>query len=130
MADAEPNRYVDEALAERLYKRAKAKRWRLPRDAFASALEASCTKAFPEGDPGSHELSRYMDALHLEDLALACACALGEHAAWDHFVIAMRPSLYRAADALDPSAAPASWPTRSTPSCMGSITAAKHGIRC
>jgi len=103
MADAEPNRYVDEALAERLYKRAKAKRWRLPRDAFASALEASCTKAFPEGDPGSHELSRYMDALHLEDLALACACALGEHAAWDHFVIAMRPSLYRAADALDPS---------------------------
>ena len=94
---------VDADLAERLYQKAKAKRWRLPRDAFTAALETSCAKAFPGGDPGSEELSRYTEALHLEDLALACACALGEHAAWDHFVLEMRPGLYRAADALDPS---------------------------
>jgi RNA polymerase sigma-70 factor (ECF subfamily) len=38
--------------------------------------------------------------LALEDLALACACAAGHDAAWDHFVIEQRPLLYRSADAL------------------------------
>jgi len=103
MANAVPNRPIDADLAERLYRKAKARRWRLPRPAFTAALEASCAKAFPDEEPGSHELSRYLDALHLEDLALACACALGEHTAWDHFVMEMRPGLYRAADVLDPS---------------------------
>ena len=46
-----------------------------------------------------------LSSLHLEDLALACACALGDAAAWDHFVLEMRPGLYRAADALDPTGA-------------------------
>ena len=42
-------------------------------------------------------------SLHVADLALATACALGHGPAWDHFVLAHRPVLYRAADALDPS---------------------------
>ena len=42
-----------------------------------------------------------MKSLRLEDLALACACAAGHEAAWDHFVLEYRPILYRAADALD-----------------------------
>ena len=54
-------------------------------------------------EPGPRERERYLASLHLEDLALACACALGDHAAWDHFVLEMRPPLYRAADALDRS---------------------------
>ena len=94
---------IDAALVERLYRKANAKRWRVPHAGFMAALEASCTKAFPDGDPGSDELSRSLSALHLEDLALACACALGDPHAWDHFVLEMRPGLYRAADALDPS---------------------------
>lgn len=100
---AEPNISIDAALAERLYRKAKARRWQLSREAFTSTLEASCAKAFATGDPGPDELSRHLDSLHLEDLALACACALGDGAAWDHFVIEMRPGLYRAADALDPT---------------------------
>jgi RNA polymerase sigma-70 factor (ECF subfamily) len=40
--------------------------------------------------------------LRLEELALACACAVGNEAAWEHFVLEYRPVLYRAADALDP----------------------------
>lgn len=100
---ADTNRPVDADLVERLYRKAKARRWRLERPAFAAALEASCARAFPDGDPGPDEVSRYLDSLHLEDLALACACTQGIHAAWDHFVLAMRPGLYRAADALDPS---------------------------
>ncbi len=89
------------ALLERLYRQANADQWKLPRLAFAKALEASCTKAFPQGEASSKELARFLDSLHLEDLALACACAEGHADAWDHFILEMRPALYRAADALD-----------------------------
>ncbi len=95
--------WIDSTLAEQLYLKAGAHRWRLPQVAFTSALDNSCRKAFTAGPPGSRELSRYLFSLHLEDLALACACAEGHAAAWDHFVLEMRPGLYRAADALDPS---------------------------
>ena len=94
---------VDPALAERLYRAAKGERWGLSKTAFTAALETSCAKAFTGEHPSPRELTRYLESLHLEDLALACACALGESAAWDHFVLEMRPALYRAADALDPS---------------------------
>lgn len=73
--------------------------------AFANAVQASCTKAFPQGEASSKELERYLFSLHLEDLALAAACAEGHAAAWDHFVLEMRPVLYRAIDALDPTGA-------------------------
>ncbi len=62
-------------------------------------------RRFLAATPTPRELSRYLSSLHLEDLALACACALGDGAAWDHFVLEMRPALYRAADALDRSGA-------------------------
>jgi RNA polymerase sigma factor (sigma-70 family) len=97
MAAAEP------VLADRLYRKAKAKRWRLPKASFVTTLEASCARAFPSGEADPAEVSRYLDSLHLEDLALACACEHGDPEAWDHFVLEMRPGLYRAADALDPS---------------------------
>jgi len=96
-------RRIDDALAERLYRKANAERWQLPQAAFTAALETSCAKAFSAAEPSSHEVSRYLSSLHVEDLALACACALGNAVAWDHFVLEMRPGLYRAADALDPS---------------------------
>lgn len=41
--------------------------------------------------------------MHEQDLALANACARGDEAAWDRFVLEFRPVLYRAADAIDPS---------------------------
>jgi RNA polymerase sigma-70 factor len=44
-----------------------------------------------------------LNSLHLEDLALACACASGHEGAWEHFIREHRPVLYRAADAIDPS---------------------------
>src|SRR5687767_6380953 len=94
---------VAPALAEKLYREAKAERWHVPPAAFSAALETSCTKAFRGTNPAPREVSKYLSSLHLEDLALACACVLGDAAAWDHFVLEMRPGLYRAADALDPS---------------------------
>jgi RNA polymerase sigma-70 factor (ECF subfamily) len=86
-------------LVRRLYERAKAGRWALPERAFAEALGVSAAKA---GDPASRDVERYLGTLHLEDLALACACAEGIDAAWEHFVLQYRPILYRAADALEP----------------------------
>jgi RNA polymerase sigma factor (sigma-70 family) len=98
-----PAAWIESAQLERLYRQAKADRWRLPRIAFAHALGNSCAKAFSGEMPAPRELSRYIQSLHLEDLALACACAEGHAAAWDHFMLEMRPTLYRASDALDAS---------------------------
>ena len=89
-----------EAVVERLYKRANAERWAVPRSRFAAVLERSARKAFAS-EPAAAELERYLTSLHLEDLALACACAQGNEAAWEHFVREHRPALYRAADAID-----------------------------
>jgi RNA polymerase sigma factor (sigma-70 family) len=94
---------IDRASVERFYRRASAGRWQLTIDDFALVLEASVTKAFAGNNPSGRELHRYLESLRLEDLALACACAAGHEAAWDHFVLEYRPVLCRAADALDPS---------------------------
>ena len=94
---------LDPPLASRLFERAKAARWSLDERRFAEALEVSLDRAFQEGQPPLREAARYLESLHLEDLALACACADGRPQAWDHFVLQYRPALYRAADALDPS---------------------------
>ena len=86
---------------DRWYRSSSADRWRVPRDAFDEALERSVGKAFAGRTPTPAERDRYLQSLHLDDLALACACALGHDAAWDHFVVEYRPVLYRAADAVD-----------------------------
>jgi RNA polymerase sigma-70 factor (ECF subfamily) len=96
-----PSWRLEAALVERLYRRAKADRWAVARETFAAALERSVSRAFSESPPATRDLEHYLDALHLEDLALACACADGHDAAWDHFVLEFRPVLYRAADAID-----------------------------
>jgi len=82
---------IDAALAERLYLKARAERWRVPLERFAEALERGA------------EHGAKLDTLHLEDLALACGCAAGDEEAWEHFIREQRPILYRAADALDPA---------------------------
>jgi RNA polymerase sigma-70 factor len=47
-----------------------------------------------------HQLEEFLSALHLEDLALACACAEGCEAAWEHFFATYRPYLRAAAAAI------------------------------
>ena len=94
---------MDEARAARLYREAGAERWNLPPAAFAQALDRSAAKAFVGRTPAPADLDRYLASLHLPDLALACACALGQDEAWDHFVAEFRPALYRAADAVEPA---------------------------
>ena len=88
-----------------LHDAAGAARWNVSLDAFGAALARSAEKAFGADDPAPRDLERYLRALHLDELALSCACADGDPRAWDHFVETHRPVLYRAADALDPSGA-------------------------
>jgi RNA polymerase sigma factor (sigma-70 family) len=95
---------VQPAVVERLHRQAHAERWDLAAERFASALERSAKKAFAT-PPDGRDLERYVVSLHLEDLALACACADGHEGAWEHFVREHRPVLYRAADAIEPSGA-------------------------
>lgn len=97
-----PSPLIGASFLEELYGRANASRWLLPRDGFAAALEASAAKTFVGRVPDAREVERYLGSLRLEELALACACAAGNEAAWDHFVLEYRPILYRAADALEP----------------------------
>ena len=87
---------IPRAVVERLYRDAKADRWSLPVERFAAALQVSADKASP-ADPDA-----YLKGLHLEDLAVSCACMAGDERAWDHFIREHRPVLYRAADALRP----------------------------
>jgi RNA polymerase sigma-70 factor (ECF subfamily) len=93
---------VDARTIGRLYRQAGAERWDVPVDAFAAALEVSLGHAPADAQ---RRPERYLGSLHLEDLALACACEAGHDAAWEHFVRAHRPVLYRAADALAPGGA-------------------------
>ena len=96
-----PPRPGDRTLVDELYGRANAGRWQLAPDGFAQALEASAAKAFAGRVASPREVETYLRSLRLEELALACACAAGNEAAWEYFVIEYRPILYRAADALD-----------------------------
>jgi RNA polymerase sigma-70 factor len=94
---------VAPALAARLHGESGAARWTLPVEAFQAALEASVAHGFAGRTPTAAEIDQYVRSLHVEDLALAAACAAGQDAAWNHFVLEYRPALYRAADALDPA---------------------------
>ena len=91
-----------ESAVSHLYQQSRADRWSVPAAVFATALERSARKIFPS-PPEPRELDRLLGSLHLEDLALACACASGHEAAWEHFIREHRPVLYRAADAIDPT---------------------------
>jgi RNA polymerase sigma factor (sigma-70 family) len=86
--------------------------WNLTRADFRAALERSVAHRFlpPVRDAGfnaklhaqadDQTIERYLDTLHVADLALARACNKGASAAWEFFVVQFRPELYRAARAM------------------------------
>jgi len=94
---------LPQRLVDRLYADADAARWSLPADLFRDALAASADKAFAGRSPAAPDVERFLRGLHLQDLALACACRHGVDAAWEQLMREHRPVLYRAADAIDPT---------------------------
>jgi RNA polymerase sigma-70 factor len=85
---------------EWFYAQARAGRWGIPRERFAAALERSAKKALTPEAVTAQKLHDYLAALHLEDLALATACADGAEAAWEHFFATYRGYLRAAAAAI------------------------------
>jgi RNA polymerase sigma-70 factor, ECF subfamily len=77
-----------------------ADRWQLSFTAFESALARSAAKRFAGSSPTVAQLQEYFSALHLNDLALACACAEGSQHAWDDFVAGYRSYLRTASAAI------------------------------
>src|SRR5467141_3214305 len=88
------------SLLEWLYAQSQARRWQILRERFAAALERSAQKALTPGTLTPQKLQNYLRALHLEDLALATACAQGVEAAWEHFFCTYRAYLRAAAAAI------------------------------
>jgi RNA polymerase sigma-70 factor len=102
MQPQDPPRALSATLVARLYVRAGASRWELPKAAFALSLERSVRHRFGLARPTGTQLSEYLDSLHVSELALAVACASGVESAWDEFVARYRPVLYRAARTIAP----------------------------
>jgi RNA polymerase sigma factor (sigma-70 family) len=93
---------VSGVLVSRHFERANAAAWEITREQFETALTTSVAHAFAGRETSAADIERYLDSLHVEDLAVAAACAAGVERAWSHFVTHYRMVLYRAADAIDP----------------------------
>lgn len=88
------------ALTTQLHAQAQGVRWGLPLEPFAEALRRSAAKRFGGVQAHPREVEAYLKSLHLEDLALACACSEGVEQAWEFFIAHFRPGLRRAASAM------------------------------
>jgi RNA polymerase sigma-70 factor, ECF subfamily len=87
-------------LVELLYAQSKASRWGVSQDCLAAVLERSARKLCAGSSVTPEKLEEFLGALHLEDLALATACAQGCEVAWEHFVATYRSYLRAAAAAI------------------------------
>jgi RNA polymerase sigma factor (sigma-70 family) len=92
--------YMSSPMADWLFAQAKAARWGLSSEQFATALERSVEKRLSAGNLADDKIEEYLRALHLEDLALATACLENCEAAWDYFVREYRGYLRAAAAAV------------------------------
>src|SRR5262249_33887491 len=89
--------YGSASVVERLYAESQGARWGLSLERFVLCLERSITKRFAAESAPRQKVEDYLSSLHLEDLALACACAAGCESAWEHFFATYRRYLYTAA---------------------------------
>jgi RNA polymerase sigma-70 factor (ECF subfamily) len=86
-------------LLDRLHRVAGAT-WPISPDRLAVALHRSADHHFADRTPRAPEVGRYLESLHVGDLALATACIDGAEAAWEQLVKAFRPALRAAARAI------------------------------
>ena len=94
---------LESKLVARLHTQANAARWTVSPERFAVALSASLAHANAGADVGTDlDPERYLNSLHLADLALAVACIEGHDPAWEYFMAEHKALLTRAAMAIDP----------------------------
>jgi RNA polymerase sigma-70 factor (ECF subfamily) len=89
----EPGSELDAALVE-LYRRSRAEEFGIPAPGFAAMLDEIAAKSIP--GCGKAQKQDFFSRLHLEDLALARACAAGHEIAWQVFMLRFREKLYDA----------------------------------
>jgi RNA polymerase sigma factor (sigma-70 family) len=89
-------------LLEWLFAESGGARWEITRQRFGAVLDRSAQKLFASGlaPVTQQRLEEYLKTLHLQDLALATACADGHEAAWEQFVSVYRPYLRSSAAAI------------------------------
>jgi len=85
-----------------LYRKAGAERFGLSQQEFFQILEEVRVKYLPAG-AGEREVEDLYRGLRVEELALARACAAGNDAAWDVFLVRYREKLYDAARSIAPN---------------------------
>jgi RNA polymerase sigma factor (sigma-70 family) len=90
----------NQLLLNQLFANSRASSWGITLDVFAATLARSAEKRSVGKAPPAAELSAYLSSLHIQDLALACACAEGRSNAWDYFVATFRGYLRSAAGAI------------------------------
>jgi RNA polymerase sigma-70 factor (ECF subfamily) len=99
---------IPAALFEELWLASQAEAVQLSRPEFASKLATLGSKrnhGLPnEAVPSAMDVASFFRALHLPDLALAQACALGREVAWERFLSLYRKPLTEAAIAITGSA--------------------------
>jgi RNA polymerase sigma-70 factor, ECF subfamily len=104
-ADITPVVRLSASAEQQLYERSGASRWGLSPETFATKLRTCVAKRFQgQTAPPERDADAAARSLHVEDLALACACALGSEPAWEHFIRELRPALYAAARQIAPAA--------------------------
>jgi RNA polymerase sigma factor (sigma-70 family) len=87
-------------LIEQWRVQAGAVRWGISSARFTAELARCAEARFRGGAPEAVELQSYLGTLHLEDLALACACAEGVTEAWECFVTTHRGYMRASAGAI------------------------------
>ena len=96
------------ALLEELWQKAEAESLGLTQPEFAQILAAAGAKTNHNLPPGSmasdSQKAAFFRILHLPELALAQACALGREPAWERFLSLYRGALVRAAQGITGSA--------------------------
>lgn len=91
------------SVLDELYLRAKRAQPAITRELFFAALYASAAHRFGLEcvvQAPNENVASYLQGLHIEDLALACALRHGSGAAWEAFIAQYRPLLYAAARAI------------------------------
>jgi RNA polymerase sigma factor (sigma-70 family) len=85
---------------KQLFAESRAESWHLSFPSFQAALTRSAAKRFAESPASLEKIQEYFATLHIQDLALACACAEGLENAWNEFVAKYRAYLRAAAAAM------------------------------
>src|SRR5436305_3255515 len=91
--NSEPGTELDAAVVE-LYRRSGAQEFGIPALDFAAILDQVAAKSVPDSPKPKRQ--DFLSRLHVEDLALARACAAGNERAWQVFMHRFREKLYDA----------------------------------